>query len=49
MVSAQTYERTQRELNILRLLARGETEIGAGIGYNMDAVFTEAGKLLNEE
>ena len=49
MVSTQTYERTQHELKILRLLARGEMEIEAGIGHDMDAVFNEADKLLNEE
>jgi len=49
MVSAQAYERTQHELKILRLLARGEKEIESGIGHDMDAVFGEADKLLDEE
>ena len=48
MVSTQTYERTQHELEILRLLARGEVEIETGVGYDMDAVFAEADKLLND-
>lgn len=48
MVSMQTYEHTQHELEILRLLARGEKEIEAGIGYDMDAVFAEADKLMDE-
>lgn len=49
MVSAQTYESTQHELEILRLLARGEVEIEAGIGHDLDAVLAEADKLLNEK
>ena len=47
MVSMQTYEQTQHELDILRLLARGEKDIDAGVGYDMEAVFAEADKLLN--
>ncbi len=46
MVSMQAYEHTQHELEILRLLARGEKEIEAGVGVDMDAVFAEADKLL---
>jgi prevent-host-death family protein len=48
MVSMQTYEQSQHELEILRLLARGEKEIEAGEGYDMETVFAEADKLLNE-
>lgn len=48
LMSAQTYERTQHELEILRLLARGEVEIEAGVGHDLDAVFAEADKLLNQ-
>ena len=49
MVSAQMYERTQHELEILRLLARGEVEIEAGVGHGLDAVLIEADKLLSEK
>jgi prevent-host-death family protein len=48
MVSMQSYEHTQHELEILRLLARGEKEIEAGVGFDMDAVFAEADKMLDE-
>lgn len=48
MVSMQTYEHTQHELEILRLLARGEKEIEAGVGFDIDAVFAEADKILDE-
>ena len=45
MVSAQSYERTQHELAILRLLARGEVEIEAGAGHDLDTVLAESDKL----
>lgn len=48
MVSTQTYERTQHELGILRLLARGEAEIEGGAGHDMKTVLAEADKLLSE-
>ena len=47
MVSTQTYERAQHELEILRLLARGEAEIEAGVGHDANEVFAEARKLLD--
>jgi len=46
MVSMEAYEHTQHELEILRLLARGEKEIEAGEGYDLDAVLAEADSLL---
>ena len=46
MVSTSAYERTQHELEILRALARGEAEIEAGAGHDLDAVLTEADELL---
>jgi prevent-host-death family protein len=46
MVSVEEYERTEREREILRLLARGEREIRAGRGYDLDAVLAEADDLL---
>jgi len=46
MVSMEAYETSQRELDILRLLARGEKEIEAGIGYEIDEVLKEADRFL---
>ena len=46
MVSMQSYQQTQHELEILRLLARGEKDIETGAGIDMDCVFAEADKLL---
>jgi prevent-host-death family protein len=48
MVSMEAYEHSQHELGLLRLLARGEKEIEAGKGYNLDAVLAEADSLLEE-
>lgn len=48
LVSTGTYERTQHELEILRLLARGETDIAAGVGHDLKTVMAEADALLNE-
>ncbi len=46
MVSLENYERSRHELELLRLLARGEKEIEAGKGYDLDAVLAEANSLL---
>ncbi len=46
MVSMKTYERAQHELDILRLLARGEKEIEAGTGYEFGDVLKEADSFL---
>lgn len=48
LVSAQSYERTQQELQILRLLARGEAEIGDGQGHDLATVLEEADRFLEE-
>jgi prevent-host-death family protein len=48
MVDARTYERTQHQLQILELLARGAAEIEAGVGRDMDAVFAVADALLGD-
>jgi prevent-host-death family protein len=46
MVSMQVYEEFQHELDILRLLARGEKEIAAGMGYELEDVLKEADRFL---
>ena len=46
MVSMKTYENSQHELEILRLLARGEKEIEAGTGYEFENVLKEADSFL---
>lgn len=46
LVSAGAYERTQHELEILRLRARGAAEIEIGVGYDLHSVMAEADALL---
>ena len=47
LVSAGTYERTQRELEVLRILAEGEADIEAGVGVDLDVVMAEADEILD--
>ena len=47
-VSAGAYERSQHDFEILRLLARGEADIEAGVGYDLETVMAEAEALLGE-
>jgi len=42
MVSMEVYQNAQHEMDILRALARGEKEIAAGTGYELDHVLREA-------
>jgi len=49
IVSMQEYEHTQHELEILRLLARGEKEIETGSGFDLKTVLAEADALLAEQ
>ena len=46
LVGIETYQRAERERTILHLLARGEREIRAGRGSNLEAVLAEADDLL---
>ena len=48
MLSMETYERAEHEKQILRLLARGEKEIAAGEGYDLNHVLAEADALLDD-
>lgn len=46
MVSMEVYEHSQREMDVLHLLARGEKEIEAGVGYELGDVLKEADRYL---
>ena len=48
MLSVKSYEQADRERQILRLLLRGEREIAAGNGYDLDSVLAEADALLSD-
>ncbi len=49
MVDVEAYERFEHEKELLRLLAKGEREIAAGGGYDLDVVLAEADSLLAME
>jgi prevent-host-death family protein len=49
LVSADSYERTQHENEILRILAQGDAEIAAGLGRDADDVMAEARLLLAQK
>ena len=49
LLSAEMYQQAEHERQLLRLLARGEKEIAAGKGYDLDAVLAEADALLGAE
>lgn len=42
LVSAEAYQRTQYENDILRALARGDAELAAGLGPDAEPVMAEA-------
>ncbi len=46
LLSMDAYERGERERQLLRLLVRGEQEIAAGVGHDLDEVLSEADALL---
>jgi prevent-host-death family protein len=49
LMSVDAYERSEAEREILLLLARGEKEIAAGVGYSLDQVMAEADAVLLED
>ncbi len=49
MLSIDAYERVEHDKELLRLLARGEKEIEAGKGHDLDSVLAEADSLLADE
>jgi prevent-host-death family protein len=49
ILSVEEYERENSERQILRLPVRGEKEIAAGEGFDLDAVLAEADALLAED
>ncbi len=49
MLGVEAYEKLEYEKEILRLLAKGEKEIEAGIGYELDTVLAEADELITKD
>jgi prevent-host-death family protein len=46
LLSVEEFERRERDLEILRLLAQGEKEIAAGVGHDLEEVLADADELL---
>lgn len=46
MITPESFERSENERQILKLLARGESEIAKGKGFDLDSVLAEADELL---
>ena len=49
MLSVESFERSEHDKELLRLLAKGEKEIGIGEGYDLEAVLAEADSILTVE
>jgi len=49
MLSVETFKRSEHDKELLRLLAKGEREIGIGEGYDLKAVLAEADSILTVE
>jgi prevent-host-death family protein len=49
MMSTDAYEKAEHDRQLLRLLARGDKEIAAGKGYDLETVMAEADELLAED
>jgi prevent-host-death family protein len=49
LVSIETYKAAEHERDLLRLLAKGDREIAAGKGYDLDSVLADADELLGRK
>ena len=49
MLSIETFERSEHDKELLRLLAKGEREIETGEGYDLETVLAEADSILTAE
>jgi prevent-host-death family protein len=49
MLGVDAFEKLEHEKEILRLLARGDREVEAGEGYDLDTVLAEADAFLAGE
>ncbi len=44
-LSVEEHEQLENDLEVLNLLVRGEQEIAAGVGYDLDKVLAEVDKI----
>lgn len=48
MLSVEAYEKSERDRELLLLLARGDKEIASGEGHTLESVLSEADQLLED-
>lgn len=49
LLSMESYEKTRNELELLRLLARGERDIAKGAGRTLESVLRDTDRILRED
>ena len=49
MMSTEAFEKAEHDRQLLHLLARGDKEIAAGKGHDLESVLAEADALLAED
>jgi prevent-host-death family protein len=49
LLSVEAYEQSEQERQLLRMLARGDREVKAGAGHDLESVLAEADALLAEK
>ncbi|MFH0823621.1 MAG: type II toxin-antitoxin system Phd/YefM family antitoxin [Pseudomonadota bacterium] len=49
MLCVEEFEKSERDKELLRLLVKGEREIEAGEGHDLDSVLAEGDMLLSDE
>ena len=49
MLSVDAYEHGEQERELLRLLVRGEQEIAANVGHDLDEVLAEANEIVGDD
>ena len=49
MLGVDAYEHGERERELLRLLVRGEQEIAANVGHDLDEVLAEADEIVGND
>ena len=49
MLSVEAFEQSERDRELLRLLAKGEKEFEAGEGHDLESVLAQVDAILSEE
>ena len=49
IIGVEAYEKSEHDKELLRLLAKGDKEIGIGEGYDLNTVLAEADLILPRE